>query len=233
MFKFDNFLSPEKIERSNTILRPKLEELVVSKLDEAVGSLNDVKSKRNLVIESLDKLNYLTKYVGDGQIKDQTYTQATLSGFTFSTLYDEYDIFVDFFDKNSDKFIKDLDTTINFDSLSVNVTILSDLLSVLLSEENDLTSITDIYKDDILFSDNIKKRIERKVKRFIKTTKPEKINLSRFKKLKGDSELKFTVSSTADITDGTQKEMLEKIHLDQVTTLGSTLNNFKPTKVEK
>ena len=233
MFKFDNFLSPEKIERSNTILRPKLEELVVSKLDEAVGSLNDVKSKRNLVIESLDKLNYLTKYVGDGQIKDQTYTQATLSGFTFSTLYDEYDIFVDFFDKNSDKFIKDLDTTINFDSLSVNVTILSDLLSVLLSEENDLTSITDIYKDDLLFSDNIKKRIERKVKRFIKTTKPEKINLSRFKKLKGDSELKFTVSSTADITDGTQKEMLEKIHLDQVTTLGSTLNNFKPTKVEK
>ena len=233
MFKFDNFLSPEKIERSNTVLRPKLEELVLSKLDEAVGSLNNVKEKRNLVISNLDKLNYLTKYVGDGQIKDETYTHATLSGFTFSSLYDEYDIFVDFFDKNSDKFTKDLDTTINFDSLNMNVTILSDLLSVLLSEEEDLTNITDIYKDDILFSDNIKKRIERKVKRFIKTTKPEKINLSRFKEIKGENDLKFKISSTADITDATQKEMLEKVHLDQVKTLGSTLNNFKPTKSEK
>lgn len=233
MFKFDNFLSPEKIERSNTVLRPKLEELVSSKLDEAVGSLNNVKEKRNLVIGNLDKLNYLTKYVGDGQIKDETYTHATLSGFTFSSLYDEYDIFVDFFDKNSDKFTKDLDTTINFDSLNMNVTILSDLLSVLLSEEEDLTNITDIYKDDILFSDNIKKRIERKVKSFIKTTKPEKINLSRFKEIKGENDLKFKISSTADITDATQKEMLEKVHLDQVKTLGSTLNNFKPTKSEK
>ena len=233
MLKFDNFLSPEKIERSNSILRPKLQDLVSSKLDGAIGVLNDVKSKRNLVIESLDKLNYLTKYVGDGQIKDQTYTQATLSGFTFATLYDEYDIFIDYFDKNSDKFTKDLDTTINFNSLSVDVTILSELLSVLLSEGDDLTSITDIYKDDILFSDNIKNRIERKLKRFIKVTKPEKINLSRFKKLKGDGELKFIISSTADITDSAQKESLEKVHLDVVAKLGSTLNNYKPVKTKQ
>ncbi len=233
MLKFDNFLSPEKIERSNSILRPKLQDLVSSKLDGAIGVLNDVKSKRNLVIESLDKLNYLTKYVGDGQIKDQTYTQATLSGFTFATLYDEYDIFIDYFDKNSDKFTKDLDTTINFNSLSVDVTILSELLSVLLSEGDDLTSITDIYKDDILFSDNIKNRIKRKLKRFIKVTKPEKINLSRFKKLKGDGELKFIISSTADITDSTQKESLEKVHLDVVAKLESTLNNYKPVKTKQ
>jgi len=233
MFKLDNFLSPEKIERSNTLLRPKLEALIVEKLDGVITSnlLKGITNKRNEVIESLDKLNYLTKYVGDGQIKDQTYTQATLSGFTFSTLYDEYDIFVDYFDKNSDKFVKDLDTSINFDSLSINVTILSELLSVLLVGKE--TEITDIYKDDILFSDNIKKRIERKVKKFINETKPEKINLSRFKKMKGDGDLKFVVSSTADITDSTQKETLERVHLDQVTTLGSTLNNYKPTKVKK
>lgn len=233
MFKFDNFLSPEKIERSNTILRPKLEELVVEKLDNVITSntLKGIVTKRNKVIEVLDKLNYLTKYVGDGQINEQTYTQATLSGFTFSSLYSEYDIFIDYFDKNSKKFTRDLDTSINFDTLNLNVTTLSEILSVLLYGK--VTDIVDIYKDEILFTDNIMKRIEKKVEKFVDETKPEKIRLSRFKEMKGEQELKFTVSSTDEITDSQQKESLEKVHLDQVTSLGPTLNNYKPTKVKE
>ncbi len=77
------------------------------------------------------------------------------------------------------------------------------------------------------------KRIEKKVEKFVDETKPEKIRLSRFKEMKGEQELKFTVSSTDEITDSQQKESLEKVHLDQVTTLGPTLNNYKPTKVKE
>jgi hypothetical protein len=231
MLSFDRFLSEDKIVKSNDILRPKLRELVEDKLDSIFSNnaLKELTESRNNLTPILDKLNYMTKYYSDGKFpKDNTPTpkQAELVGFTFTSLYEEYDHCIDYFDKNSDRFVSKLDDTINFNSLNVDITVLSEILSVLLIEKKQ--EIIDIYKNDgILYPQNILNKIERKVKRFFDETKEEKVRTSRFKGRKSDDPLTYEIQSEQDITDPTQIEDLEKVHSKRVG-LGSTLNDYKP-----
>lgn len=228
------FLSPEKVERSNEILREKLEELVSNKIDTLLtnGSIKTLSQQRNSVISHLDDLNYMTKYVGDGKITDGVGTEATLSGFTFLSLYEEYDHVIDYFDKNSDKFTDDIDNSLDL-TQSFNISTLSEILSVLLYTNteggvNNIQSLKDIYDEDkTLFPDNIKKKIDKKIDSFFEETKEEKIRLSKFKPKKNSSELTFSVVSTQEITDQTQLDELTRVHSSR-GVLGSTLNYFKP-----
>ena len=230
MMKFDRFLSSDKIERSNYILREKLTELVEDKLDELItdSELKDLAKQRNGIISTLDKLNYLTKYVSDGKIDDGNGTQADLSGFTYSSLYEEYEHIVDYFDKNYDEFEKDLDTSLNFNSLgSIDITTLSEILSVLLYGKED--EIKNIYKEDTtLYPQKIQDKISKKVDRFFEETKEERIRLKKFKPKKNESELEFVVSDTVEITSPSpQLDELIKIHSSKVG-LGTKLNYYKP-----
>ena len=230
MLSFHRFLSNDKIVKSNDILRPKLRELVEDKLDSILSdnSLKSLTESRNELTKQLDKVNYLTKYYSDGKFeKDNPIgKQSDLAGFTYTTLYGEYEHCIDYFDKNSDRFTSKLDSTIDFNSLNVDITVLSEILSVLLVEKKQ--EIIDIYKnDDILYPQNILNKIERKVNRFFDETKEEKIKTSRFKERKNQDQLSFDIQSEQDITDTTQTEELEKVHSKRVG-LGSTLNNYKP-----
>ena len=227
MFKF-RFLPPEKIERSNEILREKLTELVSDKLDEllTLGSIKKLTDERNKVISDLDKLNYVTKYVSDGKLDKGVGTQANLSGFTYLSLYEEFEHIVDYFDKNSDKFDNKVDNSFNLFNTNIDISVLSEILSVLLvGKESD---IKQIYEEDkILYPDNIKKKIDKKIDSFFDETKEERIRLTRFKPKKNSSELKFEVVDTEEITDQTQLGELTKVFSSNVA-LGSTLNYFKP-----
>ena len=231
MMKF-RFLPPEKIERSNEILRRKLIELVNDKFDNDqegllnIGSLKTLSDVRNKIIVDLDKLNYLTKYVSDGKVEKGVGTQANLSGFTYNSLYSQYEHIVDYFDKNSDKFERKLDTTINFDSLNVTESVLSEILSVLLYGKEQ--KIKDIYKEDeTLFPENIRKKIDKKIDKFFDETKEERIRLSKFKDKKNSSELSFGIIDTEEITDQSQLDDITNVHSSR-GSLGSTLNYFKP-----
>jgi outer membrane protein OmpA-like peptidoglycan-associated protein len=228
MMRFDRFMSTDIIDRSNKILRPKLQELVENKLDELISdsSIKEVSSKRNLLTLELDKLNYLTKYFADGKVKDGSGTDATLEGFTSETLYDHYDECIKYINKNSDNFTKKLDTSLNFNSLSVDLTVLSDILSVLLYENKQ--AIKDIYLEDkTLFNETIKKKIDDKVDSFFEETKEKEIRISKDPVRKTDKMDPFTILSTADITDQSQLDELSKVQSSKVE-LGTTLNFYKP-----
>jgi outer membrane protein OmpA-like peptidoglycan-associated protein len=230
MMKFDRFLSSDKLERSNYILREKLTELVESKLDELISlsSLKDLASKRNKIISSLDKLNYLTKYVSDGKIDDGNGTQADLSGFTFSSLYEQYDHIIDYFDKNYDEFEKDLDTSVDFTSLgNMGITTLSEILSVLLYGKEE--EIKNIYKEDTtIFPQKIFNKISKKIDNFFEETKEERIRLKKFKPKKNESPSNFGVVEEIEISSpSTQLDELIKVHSSKVT-LGTKLNFYKP-----
>jgi hypothetical protein len=230
MLSFHKFLSQDKIVKSNDILRPKLRKMVEDKLDSILSnnSLTSLSESRNKVIKTLDSLNYMTQYYSDGKLNSGNGTQADLSGFTYSSLYDEYDHCIDYFDKNSDRFISKLDNTINFNSLNVDITVLSELLSVLLYKDDKYKEIIDIYKEDsILYPQNILNKIERKVDRFFDKTKEEKVRTSRFKGRKNEDSLTFTIQSEQDITNPTQMADLERVHSKKIG-LGSTLNYYRP-----
>ena len=228
LFRFDKFMSPEVIERSNKILRPKLQELIEDKLDTITTSsaLNDIIKERNKVISVLDKLNYLTEYFTDGKINDGNGTEATLEGFTSATLYDEYDECIKYFTKNSDKFVEKLSSTINFNSLNVDTNTLNLFLSVLLYGKE--KEIKEIYEEDkVLFNTNVKTKIDKKVDDFFEETKGKEIKKSKNVVRKNDDKLEFNILSTAEITDQTQLDKLTKIHSSKVE-LGTKLNFYKP-----
>lgn len=230
MFKFHRFLNNPKMERSNELLKPALRKIVEDKLDSLLENeaIKSIKAARNLVIINLDKVNYLTKYVSDGMIVEGNATQANLSGFTYESVYSEIDHMMDYFDKNYDKFEKKLDTTYNFNSLSVDVDTLSEILSLLLGGTPE--SIEDIKKvyevDTTLFPPNIKNKIDRKVDKFFDETKEERIRLSKWKPKKNSSDLNFNVIDTVPITDSSQQDTLTKVH-STIGELGSKLNHFK------
>ena len=227
MMKF-RFLPSEKIERSNEILREKLSQLVSDKIDELLTfePITNLSKKRNLVIDDLDKLNYMTKYVSDGKLDKGVGTQANLSGFTYLSLYDEYEHIVDYFDKNSDKFENKIDNSFNLNSSSIDIDTLSEILSVLLYGKEQ--EIKDIYdEDETLYPENIKKKIDKKIDNFFEETKEDKIRLTRFKAKKNSSTLNFGVIDTEEITDQTQLDELTKVFSSK-GALGSTLNYFKP-----
>lgn len=207
------FLPPEKIERSNEILREKLSELVSDKIDSllTLDVIKKLSDSRNLLISDLDKLNYMTKYVSDGKLEKGVGTQSNLSGFTYTSLYDEYEHIVDYFDKNSDKFENKLDTSVDFNSLNIDIDTLSDILSVLL--KGDEQKIKDIYLEDTtLYPENIKNKIDKKIDKFFDETKEERIRLSKFKPKKNSSSVEFGVIDTEEITDQTQLDELTKVH---------------------
>ena len=227
MFKFHRFLNDPKMERSNELLKPVLRKLVEDKLDSLLTNeaIKNIKSARNKVIINLDKVNYLTKYVSDGMIVEGNATQANLSGFTYESVYSEIDHMMDYFDKNYDKFEKKIDTTYNFNSLSVDVDTLSEILSLLLSGSE--TTIKETYGvDTTLFPTNIKNKIDGKVDKFFEETKEERIRLSKWKPKKNSSQLEFSVIDTVPITDSSQQETLTKVH-STIGELGSKLNHFK------
>lgn len=227
MMKF-RFLPEEKVERSNVILREKLTELVSDKIDELLvfEPIKKLSEVRNSLISDLDKLNYMTKYVSDGKLDKGVGTQANLSGFTYTSLYDEYEHIVDYFEKNSSKFESKLDNSVDFNSPSIDIDTLTEILSVLLKgKESDIKAIYE--EDKTLFPDNIKKKIDKKIDSFFEETKEEKIRLSRFKPKKNSSDVTFGIIDTAEITDQTQLDELTRVHSSK-GALGSTLNYFKP-----
>ena len=239
MMGFDKFMSTDVIQRSNKILSEKLTELVENKLDSLISysGIKEVMEVRNPLIQTMDKLNYLTKYFTDGKVKDGQGTEATLEGFTSETLYGEYDECVKYFDKNSDKFVNKLDDSIDFNNLTVDVDTLSQILSVLLytntkngeGEINTKTELKKIYTTDtVLYPTNIKTKIDNKIDKFFKETKGKEVRLSKKSVVsKGSESLTFTILSTADITDSQQLDELTKVQSTK-GGLGSTLNFYKP-----
>lgn len=228
LFKFDKFLPADKLERSNTFVRPEIERIVISKIDEfeLTTSVKTLEGKRNEIIKDLDSLNYLVKYVSDGSIIDTTYTKGVLSGYTYESVYKEYDQCIDYIEKNNPKFQNDIDTTIDFNSLNIDILTLELLLRTTLKD--DVENIVKIYEKDVdLFPENIRKKIQDKLEKFVITTKKENIKTSRFKDRKGTEPIKFTISTTEEITDTTQKETLDKVHSTKIE-LGDKLNFYKP-----
>ena len=228
MMNFQRFMSTDVIDRSNKILKPKLQELVEKKLDDLISesSIKEISTKRNLLTMELDKLNYLTKYFADGKVKDGNGTDATLEGFTSQTLYDHYDECIKYINKNSDNFTKKLDDSINFSSLSVDLTVLTDILSVLLYENKQ--DIKDIYLEDkTLFNETIKNKIDKKVDSFFEETKEKEIRISKDPVRKTDKMDPFKILSTTEITDQSKLDELTKVQSSKVE-LGTTLNFYKP-----
>lgn len=220
-----NFLGDDKKVISNDIIRPLIEELVKDKIDEVSGfkAISDINTSRKKVIRVLDKLNYMTRYYSDGKIEDGQGTKATLTDFTFNSLYPNYSHIIDYYENNSPKFEEKLDTTIDFDNITINTATLSKILSVLIVGNE--KTIKDLYKNNKVLNlkDNIYNKVEKKIDSFFKTTKEQNIKTSRWVGVKNENTLSFEIAGTSELTYQIQLEELTKVHSDKLER-GDSLN---------
>ena len=129
---------------------PFIKKFIEDKVDEITNAslLTTLDNSRDELISSLDKLNYVTKNGFDVKLDKGIPIKATLTGFTDTTFYDEYSTAVDYIKQNSSKLTPDLDTTIDFNTPTVDIDTLRNFIgSTIKSVKSNFMELFDIEED--------------------------------------------------------------------------------------
>lgn len=225
-------LPTSKINKTNDLIKPHIKKLVSEKIKgiESEQLVKDFEGIRDNMLLSLNKLNYLVKYEKDVTLdKDEKPFSATLSGYTYDKIYNEYSSCVEYLTKNTPKFYEDIDTTINFNNPSIDINTLRSLLSVWLSTEEEKTNFMKLFNSDTtIFDSNTIKNIKNKLDDFVSVPKNKKFKFKSFKKRKTDKKIEFKKTNLEEITDeGINKEVKKLFNQKSVSPEGNKLNYYK------
>ena len=227
LLKLNDAMLPEEVENSNISLRVTLKDILNETIDGFTenSALIELESSRNKLITTFDKVNFIVENQGDGMISGTTFNLATLSGLTSSDFYGTYSSVVTYIQNNHTKLTESLDTSVNFNSLTLTNNLVSDFLSVLL--QGRITTITDMYASTI--NETTAQKAYDILNDFIETPSEKKFKLSKPPALKNDKGINYTISSVDYITDDTVKTKLMNIKNNgKVNLIGTTLNYYKP-----
>ena len=227
LFGFDKKMPNAILSNSETLLKPYVKKVVLDKIDKfsEIKSIKELESARNEVISAFDKVNFIVENEVDGKIDKEVYTQVSLSGLTNEAFYKEYSGVVDYIKKQHGDFFEDLENDINFNSPTINSTLLENLLSILLKDEK--ANIVKLYESDkTLFTDKIREKIGNVFSDFITTPKEKKFKLGKFPVRKNTNEIQFDTYGSTEMTDATRKEKLKKIFTKK-NKLEGTLNYYR------
>jgi hypothetical protein len=199
IFGFDKEIPTQNIDRANRILRPFIKKLVndkLTQLNENIG-IRNFENKRNSLITSLDKVNFIVKYERDFKIDKGKNYEIELSGFTRNLLYNEYSYCIDYISSKSTTLYSDLDTSINFLNPAISTSDLSDILSVLIQKDKE--NILNLFKNE--FDENTIKRLSKKIDSFIRLPKNKNFNFDKFKDRKNDKKFEYSILSETETTN--------------------------------
>jgi len=195
--------------------------------------INKLESAKIKLISNIDKLNYIVKYSGDSQIHGVTATKATLSGYTNTDFYNMYKSQIDWLISQHGRLTITVGPTTqssydNFDSL-----LLKFVLQVFLYGKE--TDIVNLYGGVGVFIDDngdgvsaIKAQITEILKSFTYQPTDDIIALDKFPVKSNNKPVKYTILSTADVTDDTEKDVIRKIFRDKNNLQNNLLNFYKP-----
>ena len=160
---------PEKYQTDiNEILTNNVIDIISTKLNEIneLKSIKEFETKRNELIQSLDKLNYITQNGYDIKIEKNKSTKLSIGSGTFNKneFYLNYSTNIDYINSNTSKMYEKLDTTLNFDNIVITDDIVKNILNAILKD-----SVDDIVKgveiplpqEDYSLSDKIKDKISK------------------------------------------------------------------------
>jgi len=224
IFGFDKEISPQSIDRANRLLIPYIKNLVNNKLTElndTVG-IKNFENKRNTLITSLDKVNFIVKYERDFTIDKEKYYEVELSGFTRNLLYKEYSYCIDYIIAKSTTMYADLDNTINFINPTITTNDLSDILSVLVQKDKE--NILNLFIGT--FDDKTILRLSKKLVSFIVEPKQKIFTFDKFKDRTNDNQLMYEISTKTETTDENMISDGKKIN-SSVVDVKTNLNFYK------
>jgi hypothetical protein len=139
-----NNIVPEKYQTDiNQILSNNIINIVSTKLNEIneLKSIKEFETKRNELIISLDKLNYITQNGYDVKIEKNKSTKLILGTGTFNPIefYSNYSTNIDYINSNTTKMYEKLDTSLNFENIVITHDVVKNILNAILKN-----SINDI-----------------------------------------------------------------------------------------
>jgi len=228
MLNLDSELTPPKITRSNEFITPVIRKHIEDTINALVekNPMEDLEKTRNSLVNSLDNVNFIVKLGKDVKVSGETATTATLSGFTYNMLYEQYESCINYIEKNNSKLYSDLTTSINFFSPTFSSTDFEKIMKVILVDAVD--SIVKSYeKDEIIFPDNLRKKIRNKIEKFVDKPKDKKFKFSKSPERKNKKPLSFAITEAPE-TNSTIIEEAFKVHSDNLP-IGSKLNYYKVT----
>ena len=224
IFGFDKEIPTQNIERANRILRPFIKTLVNDKLKQLneSTSIKNFENKRNLLISSLDKVNFIVKYERDFKVDKGKNYEIELSGFTRNILYNEYSYCVDYITSKSTSMYTDLDKTLNFINPVITTPVLSDILSVLIQKDKE--NILNLLKSE--YDEKTIKRISSKIDNFISIPESKKFKFDKFKDRTNDKKFEYQILSETETTNNDIISDGKKIN-SSIVTIKNNLNFYK------
>jgi hypothetical protein len=137
-----NNIVPQKYQTDiNQILSNNIINIVSTKLNEIneLKSIKEFETKRNELIISLDKLNYITQNGYDVKIEKNKSTKLTLGTGTFNPIefYSNYSANIDYINSNTTKMYEKLDTSLNFENIVITHDIVKNILNAILKNSVD------------------------------------------------------------------------------------------------
>lgn len=224
IFGFDKEISPQNIDRTNRLLTPFIKTLVndkLTQLNENIG-IKNFENKRNNLITSLDKVNFVVKYERDFKIEKEKYYQVELSGFTRDLLYNEYSYCIDYITNKTTTMYTDLDDSINFINPVITTNDLSDILSVLI--QNAKINILNLLKGTL--DDKTISRLSKKLDSFIVRPKEKIFTFDKFKDRPNSKQLQYDILSETETTDEGMISDGKKIN-SSIVEVKTNLNFYK------
>ena len=94
-------------------------------------NITNFESTRNILISSLDGLNFINENGYDVNLSQNKTTKATFSGYTNGDLFNSYSDCIDYISSNTDKMFSKLDTSINYLKISLNDIYVQDIIQTL------------------------------------------------------------------------------------------------------
>jgi len=210
----------------NEILKTNIETLVIETIDGFVmnQSIIDIVKSRNLLLESLNKVNFLTKIGFDGKVDGSRYYYGTLDGFSTTTFYNEFSSATEYIKTEYPKLETIIDSTsIDFGNPIIDDSTFSEILSIFLNKRLDMT-LTLIAGATLNAVDMDK--VKSKFDKFVSV--PDKVKWKKIAKSPARSsskKIEYTVTEDT-ISNPTIIEEINKLWSVK-NKLGTTLNYFR------
>jgi hypothetical protein len=210
----------------NEILKTNIETLVIETIDGFVmnQSIIDIVKSRNLLLESLNKVNFLTKIGFDGKVDGSKYYYGTLDGFSTTTFYNEFSSATEYIKTEYPKLETIIDSTsIDFGNPIIDDSTFSEILSIFLNKRLDMT-LTLIAGATLNAVDMDK--VKSKFDKFVSV--PDKVKWKKIAKSptrSSSKKIEYTVTEDT-ISNPTIIEEINKLWSVK-NKLGTTLNYFR------
>jgi hypothetical protein len=210
----------------NEILRTNIETLVIETIDGFVmnQSITDILKSRNLLLESLNKVNFLTKIGFDGKVDGSRYYYGTLDGFSTTTFYNEFSSATEYIKTEYPKLETIIDSTsIDFGNPIIDDSTFSEILSIFLNKRLDMT-LTLIAGATLNAVDMDK--VKNKFDKFVSV--PDKVKWKKITKTpirSSTKKIEYTVTEDTILTPAIIEEINKLWSVKN--KLGTTLNYFR------